>query len=156
VKSLIYGEDKYSPLVLSGIVTDPEGKTTIKSTASLPPVIEYWLPYCTKEGHRTTLKIALGHHVSVNTIIGMPMIEPAKLSLDLMDNVVEAGVLDAEPFLVLYRPTIRSAPDFSYVDSEVVACCVALAMPTKLDDISNAVAPTIDLNGAVLAAFGML
>jgi hypothetical protein len=41
----------------------------------------------------------------------MPMIKPAKPSLDLTDNVVEAGVLDIEPFPVIYRPTIRSAPD---------------------------------------------
>jgi hypothetical protein len=77
VKSLIYCEDKYSPLVLSGIVTDPEGKTIIKPTASLPAVIEYWLPYCNKEGHHTTLKITLGHNDSINTIIGMPMIKTA-------------------------------------------------------------------------------
>jgi hypothetical protein len=94
VKSLTYAADKYSPLVLSGIVTDTEGKSTVKPTTTLPDIIEYWLPFRTKEGHRTTLKIALGHHVSVNTIIGMPMIKPAKLSLDLTDNVVKAGVLD--------------------------------------------------------------
>jgi hypothetical protein len=158
---------------LSGIITDPAGKATIKPTASLPAIIEYWLPFRTKEGHRTTLKIALGHHVSVHTIIGMPMIKPAKLSLDLTDNVVEAGVLDAELFLVIYCPTLRSAPDFSNMDSEgtkllitnstldhitveeVIACRVALAMPTQIDNVSNAVAPTMDSNGAVLAALGM-
>jgi hypothetical protein len=115
VKSLTYAAGKYSPLVLSGIVTDTEGKSTVKPTTTLPAIIEYWLPFRTKEGHRTMLKIALGHHVSVNTIIGMPMIKPAKLSLNLSDNVVKAGVLDTEPFPVIYRPTIRSAPDFSQV-----------------------------------------
>jgi uncharacterized Zn finger protein (UPF0148 family) len=118
VKSLTYAADKYSPLMLSGIVTETEGKSTVKPTTTLPAIIENWLPFRTKEGHRTTLKIALGHHVSVNTIIGMPMIKPAKLSLDLSDNVVEAGVLDTEPFPVIYRPTIWSAPDFSKVHSD--------------------------------------
>ncbi len=71
------------------------------------------MPFLTKEGHKTTLKIALGDDVSVNTIIGMPMIRPAKLSFDVLDNVVEPGILDTEPFPVTYRPTIQSAPDFS-------------------------------------------
>jgi hypothetical protein len=64
------------------------------------------------------LKIALGKFVSVNTIIGMPMIKPAKLSLDLVDNVVESGVLDTEPFPVIFRPTIQSSPDFSKIGSD--------------------------------------
>jgi hypothetical protein len=87
------------------------------------------------------LKIAL-----VNTIIGMPMIKPAKLSLDLIESVVESGVLDTEPFPVIYRPTIQSKPDFSKIgsndtkllttnsdkydhitSSDATACCVALA-----------------------------
>jgi hypothetical protein len=95
VKSLTYAADKYSPLVLSGIVTNTEGKSMVKPMTTLPAIIEYWLPFYMKEGHRTTLKISLGHHVSVNTIIIMPMIIPAKLSLDLSsDTVVEVGVLD--------------------------------------------------------------
>jgi hypothetical protein len=63
------------------------------------------------------LKVALGKSVSVNTIIGMPMIKPAKLSLDLIDDVGESGVLDTEPFPVIYRPTIQSKPDFSKIGS---------------------------------------
>jgi hypothetical protein len=53
-----------------------------------------------KQDHHTSLKIVLGKQVSVNTILGMPMIQPAQLSLDLVNNVVESGVLDTEPFLV--------------------------------------------------------
>jgi hypothetical protein len=46
------------------------------------------------------------------------MIRPAKMSFDLIDNVVESGILDSEPFPVLYRPTIQSPPDFSNVSKE--------------------------------------
>jgi hypothetical protein len=45
----------------------------------------------------------------------MSMIPPAKLSLDLIDNVVESGILDTKPFPVNYRTTIQSAPDFSSI-----------------------------------------
>jgi hypothetical protein len=117
VKSLTFAEDKYTPLTLSGIVQNG-GKAPSKPSASLPIVIEYWMPFLTKEDHKTSLKIALGDNVSVNTIIGMPMIRPAKMSFDLIDNVVESGILDSEPFPVLYRPTIQSPPDFSNVSKE--------------------------------------
>jgi hypothetical protein len=118
VKRFTYTADKYSPLTLSGIVHDDKEKSKNQPSAILPIVIEYWMPFLTKEGHKTTLKIALGCNVSVNTIIGMPMIRPAKLSLDLVDNVVESGILDTEPFSVIYRPTIQSAPDFSSISSD--------------------------------------
>jgi hypothetical protein len=119
VKSLVYAAEKYAPLTSSGIVSDKEGSITeMKPTATLPAVIEYWLPFLTKEGHTTTLKIALGKSVSVNAIIGMPMIRPAELSLDLVNDVVESGVLDTEPFPVAYRPNIRSIPDFSKTNSD--------------------------------------
>jgi hypothetical protein len=148
VKSLTYTADKYTPLTLSGIVHGDKDAASQKPSAILPIVIEYWMPFLTKEGHKTTLKIALGNEVSVNTIIGMPMIRPAKLSFDLVDNVVESGILDTEPFPVIYRPTIQSAPDFSQASSddpklfqsitdydhvtsaEVIAC--TLAMTTDL------------------------
>jgi len=119
VKSLVYCADKYAPLTLSGIVTEnKDGTSMVKPTATLPAIIEYWLPYVTKKGHRTTLKIAPRKLVSVNTIMGMPMLGPAQLSLDLRDNVVESGVLDCEPFPVTYRPTSQSKPDFKHVNSD--------------------------------------
>jgi hypothetical protein len=55
--------------------------------------------------------------VSVNTILGMSMIKPVKLSLDLNDNVIDPGILDAEPFPVTYKQTIRSSPDFQNLES---------------------------------------
>ena len=116
---MTYTADKYSPLTLSGIVNgDDKEKSSKQPSAILPIVIEYWMPFLTKEGHKTTLNIALGNNVSVNTIIGMPMIRPAQLSFDLVDNVVESGILDTEPFPVIFRPTIQSAPDFSNITSD--------------------------------------
>jgi hypothetical protein len=38
------------------------------------------------------------------------------MSLDLVDNVVESGILDAEPFPVQFFPTMTSTPDFSKVN----------------------------------------
>jgi hypothetical protein len=106
VKSLTWAKDKYSPLTLSGVVSDKDGKVQHQPTASLPAIIEYYLPYKSKEGYETTLKIALGESISVNTIMGMSMLKPAKLSMDLNDHVIDPGVLDTEPFPITYKSTI--------------------------------------------------
>jgi hypothetical protein len=59
-------------------VVSDNGATTVKPTTTLPAIIEYFLPYRSKEGYdRTTLKIALGEMVSVNTIIRMSFIKTA-------------------------------------------------------------------------------
>jgi hypothetical protein len=118
VKSLVWAKDEFSPLILSGIVSDEASEESLKPTSTLPAVIEYHIPYLSREGYRTSLKIALGKGVSVNTIIGMSMIRPAKFSLDLTDNVMESGVLDTTPFPINYKPTIKSMPDFSNLDEE--------------------------------------
>jgi hypothetical protein len=118
VKSFADAEDKYAPLTLSGIITNKEGsETSMKPNPPLPTVVEYWLPFLIKEGHRKAFKSALGKSVSVNTIIIMPMIKPAKIPLDLVDNVVKSIVLDTELFPIMYRPTIQSSPAFSKIKS---------------------------------------
>jgi hypothetical protein len=55
--------------------------------------------------------------ISVNTIMGMSMIKPAKLSLDLNDNAIDPGVLDTEPVPVTYKQTIKSIPDFQNLEA---------------------------------------
>jgi hypothetical protein len=169
VKSLTYTANKYTPLTLSGIVHGDNKKSSEQPSAILPIVIEYWMPFLTKEGHKTTLKIALGNEVSVNTIIGMPMIRPAKLSFDLVDNVVESGILDTEPFPVIYRPTIQSSPDFSQVSSddpklfksmidydhvtsaEVKACTLAMTTDIATSDFAKPISDKSKLDDVEIA-----
>jgi hypothetical protein len=159
-------------LLTNTVPSDTNGKAAIKATALLPAVIEYWLPFCTKEGHRTTLKIALGQDISFNTIIGMPIIWPTKLSLHLINDVVDAGVLDMEPFPVIFRPTIRSKPDFSNVTAEdskllltnsdsghittqqAIACRIALSTDKQLETIGSetGIKPKPDANKVTFAA----
>jgi hypothetical protein len=54
----------------------------------------------------------------------MSIIRPAKLSLDLSGDVMEAGALDTIPFPIIYKPTIRTMPNFSNVDkAELKSLC---------------------------------
>jgi hypothetical protein len=99
-------------LALATNVKWTAGDTNGHAAATAPRSQKYW------NDHNIERPDYAKKFVSVNTIIGMPMIKPAKLSLDLIDNVVESGVLDTEPFPVIYRPTIQSKPDFSKIGSD--------------------------------------
>jgi hypothetical protein len=139
VKSLIWAKDEYTPLTLSGIVSDDDDSATssIKPTSTLPAIIEYHMPYKSKEGYQTSLKIALGKGVSVNTIIGLSMIRPAKFSLDLTDDVMEPGVLDTVPFPLTFKPTIKSLPDFSNVDEAQIKSLHSVPLSVTVEQIKQ-------------------
>lgn len=67
-------------------------------------MIEYLLPYKTTIGSFTTLKVALGINVVVNTIIGMTTIHFGNSSLDLNYNLMDPGTLDTSPFPLIFKP----------------------------------------------------
>jgi uncharacterized Zn finger protein (UPF0148 family) len=148
VKSLTWAQDKYTPLTLSGIVSneDDKAKTDSRLVTTLPAVIEYYMPHTSKQGHPTSFKVAIGDNVAVNTLLGMSMIRPAKFSLDLEDDVIDSGILDTEPFPVTFKQTNRSMPnlasvtdlnahslattlDFPHVSLETIHSCITQAFP---------------------------
>jgi hypothetical protein len=148
VKSLIWAKEEYTPLTLSGVVSHDESDPAKaeKLVTTLPAIIEYYMPHASKQGHPTSFKVAIGDNVAVNTLIGMSMIRPAKFSLDLEDDVIDSGVLDAAPFPVTYKQTSRSLPNFAsianaakqtlvsitqpHVSMEVISACISQAFPS--------------------------
>jgi hypothetical protein len=94
-----------------------KNESSTKPSTVLPATIEYFTPYLTSEGTPATLKIAIGHEVGVNTILGISTIKTAKLSIDLSDNVVDPGILSTQPFPISFKPTSRGIPDLSSVDA---------------------------------------
>ena len=66
---------EYDPIILKGVVD--ENSNSKESTTALTAVVQYYTPYATSAGHETTLKVALGHNVSANLIIGMSTIKAA-------------------------------------------------------------------------------
>jgi hypothetical protein len=150
VKSLVWAKDKYTPLTLSGVVSDDEGGNSQaeKLVTTLPAVIEYYIPYDSKQGHPTSFKVAIGDNVVVNTLIRMSMIRPAKFSLDLEDNLINNRILDTEPFPVTYKQTTRSLSNTasvtnssdhtlvtlagSHVSLETIQACISQAFPQSM------------------------
>eukprot|EP00978_Attheya_sp_CCMP212_P010668 scaffold25969_cov52-Attheya_sp.AAC.1 len=116
VKSITWAKDKYTPLTLSGVVTDDDKSKQEALCTSLPVVIEYHMPYQSKASNATSIKFALGKHVGVNSIVDNSTIRSAKMSMDVVDEVIDSGVSDTEPFEITYHHTNKRLPNFTTID----------------------------------------
>jgi hypothetical protein len=85
----------YNPIVLSGIVQGGGESITTELTVGF----QFHLPYLTKEGNTTSILIATGPHVTVNTIIGLPFINPLVPSL-----ILQITLLNCELWMPLCSP----------------------------------------------------
>ena len=96
----------YAPIVLSGIVQHQDSAVTTE----LEVGFQFHLPYRTTGGDSSSLLVATGPHVSVNTIIGLPFIKATGMILDFVDDVAECKHLDCPPFRIDYRRTSNHVP----------------------------------------------
>jgi hypothetical protein len=89
----MYTPDDYALIVLSGVVqSNQESVTTELEVGFL-----FHLPYRTWEGDKSSLMVATGPNISVNTILGLPFMEVMGMILDLVDKVVDCQYLDCPP-----------------------------------------------------------
>jgi hypothetical protein len=61
------------------------------------------LPLKTGEGDKSSLMIATGPNVSVNSILGLPFMLGMGMILDLVNNLAECKHLDCPPFPIDYQ-----------------------------------------------------
>jgi hypothetical protein len=104
--SAIYSNNNYSPIILSGIVQQDGAPVS----TDLMVTFQFTMPYLTREGHATSLLIATGHDVTVNTILGLPFIQQTRMVIDASDQVVDIGTLDTPPFPIDFRCTMCTVP----------------------------------------------
>jgi hypothetical protein len=102
----IFLPEDYSPVVLSGIVQD--NADTI--TTELLVAFQFHLPYFTKDGSATSFVVATGPHVSLNTVLGLPLITATRMILDFNDNVVQAKNLDCPHFPIDFCRATKTIP----------------------------------------------
>jgi len=102
---LLTPED-YAPIVLSGIVQANDAAVTTE----LEVGFQFHLPYRTSGGDSSSLLVATGPNVSVNTIIGLPFIKATGMILDFVDDVAECKHLDCPPFSMDFRRTSNHVP----------------------------------------------
>jgi hypothetical protein len=102
----IFLPEDYSPIILSGIVQDYADTIT----TDLPVAFQFHLPYFTKDGSATSFVVATGPQVSVNTVLGLPLITATGMIIDFVDKVVEAKNLDCPPFKIDFRLAAKNSP----------------------------------------------
>jgi hypothetical protein len=96
----------HSPIILSGVIDDENQAITTKVSVTF----EFHLPYPTCHGQSTSISIATGPQVSVNSIIGLPFITGTGMIIDTVNNVVEAKHLVCEPFPIDFCCATKYVP----------------------------------------------
>ena len=102
----LFVPDDYTPIILSGIVQRGGESVTTELTVGF----QFHLPYFTRTGQPTSLLIATGPHVTVNTIVGLPFIQATGMVIDLSDHVADLRALDTVPFPIEYRRATVHVP----------------------------------------------
>ncbi len=103
----LYVPQDYIPIVLSGIIQHGGESITTELTVGF----QFHLPYyLTKEGNPMSILIVMGPHVTVNMIVGLPIIQTTWAVIDLADNVADLRALDAPPFSLEYRRATVHVP----------------------------------------------
>jgi hypothetical protein len=141
----IYLPEDYSPIILSEIVQDKAHFVT----TDLLVAFQFHLPYLTKDGSPTSFVVATGPQVSVNTVLGLPLITATGMIIDYIDNVVEAKHLDCPPFKIEFRHATKHIPAFEddatthYVEFDDVHGILA----GLCERIQSAKSPTVSNSG---------
>ncbi len=95
----LHAPEDYNPIVLSGIVQRGGESDTMDPTVGF----QFHLPYLMCSGQATSILIATGPHITVNTIVGLPFIQATCTIINLSNNVADMGAIDASPFPLEYR-----------------------------------------------------
>ncbi len=96
----------YNPIILSGIVQQGGKSVTMELTVGF----QFHLPYLANDGLPTSIVIATGPHLTVNTIVGLPFIQATQAIIDLSDKVADLHAIDAPPFPIEYHCVMVHVP----------------------------------------------
>jgi hypothetical protein len=102
----IYSTADHSPIILSGIIQ--QGGASV--TTDLTVASQFHMAYFTFKGTPTTLLVACGPNVMVNTILGLQFIQATKMVLDAVDQVAKLRALDTPPFPLDFRRAMCTLP----------------------------------------------
>jgi hypothetical protein len=83
----IYLPEDCAAIVLSGILNSPD---LVPDTKELTVGFDIHLPYSTKDGNTTSLRVTAGPDVAVNIVLGLPFITATGMVADFVNNMCEA------------------------------------------------------------------
>jgi hypothetical protein len=104
--AVIHSQSNYAPITLSGIVQQGGASVTTELTVGF----QFHKPYLTRKGHPTTLSIATGPDITVNTILSLPFIQQTRMIIDAANQVANLWALDAPPFDIDYCRAMCTVP----------------------------------------------
>jgi hypothetical protein len=102
----IYSMADHNPIILSNIVQ--QGGASI--TTDLMVAFQFHMPYFMCKGTPTTLLIACGPNVMVDTILGLQFIQATKMVLNAANQVAELRALDMPPFPLNFCHAMCTVP----------------------------------------------
>ncbi len=123
----------------------------------LSVAFQFHLPYLTRDGSPTSFVLATGPQVSVNMVLGLPLITATGMIIDTVDNVAEAKHLDCPPFLIDFCHATKNIPALDkdatthYVEFEDVHGILQKTdsyIARVCDGIQSAKLPTVSNSGA--------
>jgi hypothetical protein len=91
----VFAPQDYASIVLSGVVQSHQHEAV---TTNLEVGLQFHLLYKATTGGKASLLIAMGPHVSVNTILGLPFLQGTGMILDFVHNLAECKYLDCPAF----------------------------------------------------------
>ena len=101
----LFAPADYCPIVLSGIARSAKDKEQL-ATTELDCAFEFHLPFYGQDGATTSIVMATGPNVSVNSILGLPFLKGCGRIIDLVSDVVKLQNLDCAPFAFkMLRPS---------------------------------------------------
>ena len=126
----VFTPQDYASIVLSGVVQSHQHEAV---TTKLEVGFQFHLPYKTTTGEETSLLIATGPHVSVNTILGLPFMQGTGMILDLVENLAECKYLDCPAFPIDYLRTSNHVP----VTDEPSATVQVAELAKIIEELTN-------------------
>jgi hypothetical protein len=90
----IFLPEDYSPIILFRFFQDNANPIT----TDLPVAFQFHLPYLTKDRSAISFVVATKPQVSMNMVLGLPLIKATGMVINFIDKVVEAKHLDCPPF----------------------------------------------------------
>ncbi len=79
-------------------------------TTDLAVAFQFHLPYPMKDGCQTSFTIATGPQVSVNIVLGLPLITATGMIINTINIVVEAKHCNCSPFRIDFLCATKTIP----------------------------------------------
>ncbi len=141
----VFLPEDHSPIFLSGVIDDETQAITTK----LCVAFQFHVPYLTCDGQSTSILIATGPQISVNSIIGLPFITSTGMIINTVNNVVEAKYLVCEPFPINFCCATKYVPAIS--DDRADICYIEFKEVLSIIDKTDAYIAKV-YAGAMLAS----